>query len=75
MTESTAPVFRVRLNHGHTLKDGWRLTETTVECTFSGDAGPAEIAEAIHHWTDRAFNLGALEAEERNEAHRLAMAS
>lgn len=33
----TSPTLRVRIHHSHTLKDGWRCDETTVELTWPID--------------------------------------
>lgn len=55
------PVIRVRLQHTHTLKDGWRLSETTVEYT-----GPAVDHELIARELATAHAMGAMEASKRN---------
>lgn len=31
--ETSKTVYRVRIAHAHTLKEGWRVSETTVEAT------------------------------------------
>lgn len=55
------PQIRVRLQHTHTLKDGWRLSETTVE--YSGATIDwAEVKEQLAS----AHVCGVHEARDRN---------
>lgn len=62
-TKITESTVRVRLQHSHTLKDGWRLSETTVEWI-----GGEEINwYAINGAMSDSFAMGAREAEQRNE--------
>ena len=57
------PTIRIRIAHTHTVKDGWRTSETTVEWV-----GPV----VFQHWIrieDElavAFALGKREAKRRN---------
>lgn len=60
--EATEPQIRVRIAHASTVKDGWRLSETTIEW-----AGSGEIPwEELRHAGRRAYLVGAGEAAERN---------
>lgn len=56
-----APTIRLRINHSHTLKEGWRLSETTVE--WSGPGKPDETA--IQDALLTAQHLGQREAARR----------
>jgi hypothetical protein len=58
----TEPTIRVRLQHSHTLKEGWRLSETTVEWTGEGNPD----WKAIEGAQQGAFAVGANEARFRN---------
>lgn len=63
------PTIRIRNQHSHTLKDGWRLSETTVEMTFS--LHTMEIHEAVGIFIEsaqrHAFVAGQDEAVRRNQ--------
>lgn len=66
-TVSTSkPVTRVRIQHSHTLKEGWRLTETTVEWT--GDEAPdwesirSDLMSAHIYGTKETENRRAIES-------------
>lgn len=63
-----APEFRVRINHSNTIKEGWRLSETTVECTFIGDRDSNDIQAELEEWLGRAYGIGNREAALRNGA-------
>lgn len=57
------PTIRIRIEHTHTLKDGWRLSSTTVEYT-----GPVPIdALLIRDELRQAAVIGEAEARYRNE--------
>ena len=60
--EATEPQIRVRIAHASTVKDGWRLSETTVEWSGSGEIPWEELRYAGH----KAYLIGAGEAAERN---------
>lgn len=62
----STPTFRVRINHSHTLKEGWRVSETTVEATFPIDAGTLQIDIDLAAWMRSAHELGLQEAVRRN---------
>ncbi len=66
VSERAAPVYRVRINHVHTLAAGWRLAETTVECTFAGDENNVAIQDEISRWLADTHELGFDEAARRN---------
>jgi hypothetical protein len=56
------PTFHVRVNHAHTLKDGWRLAETTI--TYDGPMPvPFDIMANLMR---SAAMAGEAEAHERN---------
>lgn len=58
----TEPTVRVRLQHTHTLKEGWRLSESTVEWSGAGTPDWESIAGQL-----RATAVyGRTEAEDRN---------
>ena len=61
---ATQPTIRIRIQHSHTLKEGWRLSETTVEYT-----GPADSVD--HHRIElelrSAFQLGTAEQMLRSQ--------
>jgi hypothetical protein len=61
-TESK-PQIRVRIAHTHTLKDGWRLSETTVEFTGTSIDSVAMATEM-----EIAHTIGEKEAVARNNA-------
>lgn len=61
-TIRTEPTIRIRINHAHTLKEGWRLSETTVEWTGPGTPDEAAIQDALL----TAQHLGQREAALRN---------
>lgn len=66
MSESTKVsegTIRVRLQHSHTLKDGWRLSETTVEWTGGQDV----VWSAVNGAMREAFEMGTVESAVRNE--------
>lgn len=56
------PTIRLRINHSHTLKEGWRLSETTVEWSGPGKPDEAAITDALL----TANHLGQREAALRN---------
>lgn len=56
------PTMRMRLQHSHTLKEGWRLSEATVEWSGVGDPDEAAIEKALL----TSWNLGQREAVLRN---------
>lgn len=60
---TTEATIRVRINHAHTLKDGWRLTETTVEWNGGLPVDWDDVAEAMRV----AYANGVAEAEMRND--------
>lgn len=60
------PAVRVRLNHTHTIKEGWRLSETTVE--WCGPIGKLEGTELLAVGAT-VFNAGVREAALRNDAN------
>lgn len=55
-------IWRVRIAHSHTLKDGWRLSETTVE----GYGTDIEYNEATRH-LEEAHLAGEEEAKRRRD--------
>jgi hypothetical protein len=60
-TRTADPVIRIRLQHGRTQKDGWKLTETTVEFTGDFVDWPEIEAEMA-----KAYREGSAEARQRN---------
>lgn len=61
------PVIRIRNQHAHTLKDGWRLSETTVEATCSlADLDLEEARKLLAEAQRQAHEAGQAEAEARN---------
>ena len=60
----TQPVIRVRLKHTSTMKEGWRLDETTVEYTAGSD-GIIDW-DRIESVSRASFEVGTREAEKRN---------
>ncbi len=58
----TKPTIRVRLQHTHTLKDGWRLAETTVEYT-----GERIDWETVRDELSTSFVVGTKESTSRNK--------
>jgi hypothetical protein len=56
------PTMRTRIQHTHTLKEGWRLAETTVEWSGAGEPDEAAIRNALI----QSAHLGQLEAAARN---------
>lgn len=60
----TESQIRVRIAHAHTLKDGWRLAETTVEWTGHGEPEWAEMA----HSMAGAHRVGSEETRARRNA-------
>lgn len=58
-------VYRVRIAHVHTLKDGWRLSETTVEA-YGSDIDYDRIREE----SIEAYETGTREAQRRNQLER-----
>jgi hypothetical protein len=59
----SAPTIRVRLQHSNTIKEGWRLSETTVEWTGQGDPDWIGISHALIH----AGDVGREHARSMNE--------
>jgi len=67
----TEPTIRVRMNHDFTVKDGWRLKETTVEwegSVFGLD--PETLAMNLMEFSGAVYNAGMRVVAER-EAARL----
>lgn len=62
------PEIRVRIAHASTVKDGWRLSETTVEWTGSGEI-PWERLKGVQR---RAHEIGHKEAQFRNRLEAVA---
>ena len=61
----TEPTIHVRIAHVHTIKDGWRLAETTV--SYDGPASELpRLHEAMALEMKAAFDLGTAEAHVRN---------
>lgn len=58
-------VIRVRIAHSHTLKDGWRLSETTIEATGTGID-----YDYIQEELQRAYDVGLEESIRRNTLDR-----
>lgn len=65
LTEERATVYRVRIAHAHTLKDGWRVSETTVEASGVDIPYP----ELERHMRI-AHDSGTVEAKRRNDLDR-----
>lgn len=63
--QESKTVLRVRIAHVHTLKDGWRLSETTVEAT-----GIVIDREAMRVESQLAYENGVEEAKRRNQLER-----
>jgi hypothetical protein len=61
-TGTAQPTMRTRIQHTHTLKEGWRLAETTVEWSGAGEPDEAAIRNALI----QSAHLGQLEAAARN---------
>lgn len=63
MTEASEskPVIRIRVAHTQTIKEGWRLSETTVE--YSGDSIDWAV---FNSEMMAAFKNGSAEARQRN---------
>lgn len=59
------PEVHVRIAHVHTLKDGWRLGETTVSYD-----GPIIDWDAINESLVRSYEDGVAETQRRNDAER-----
>ena len=55
------PQIRARIQHTHTLKDGWRLAETTVEYS-----GTVVDWEHVRNELRLAHTAGLVESETRN---------
>ena len=72
---------RIRVHHTHTLKDGWRLNETTVEVdgveaavVRDGDSitfRAVDTTPLLKKHLDEAFAVGAAEADRRNAEDRV----
>lgn len=62
----TGPVYRVRISHAHTLKDGWRCDSTTVEATFRPEDYDVRVRDGIRGLLQEAFDLAEIEAAQRN---------
>jgi len=54
-------VYRVRVAHVHTLKDGWRTSETTIEATGT-DIDRLEVQRMLKE----AYDMGTEEARRRH---------
>ena len=61
----SAPTLRIRIAHAHTIKDGWRLAETTVEWT--GQASEPSAAD-LTYAMKLAHELGQEETKRRQHA-------
>ena len=62
------PVIRIRLNHAYSVRDGWRLAETTVELTApvpDDEAGRA-LMPSLQGLLRNAYAAGIEEKMERN---------
>jgi hypothetical protein len=70
-TSAAAATVRVRIAHSHTLKEGWRLSETTLEWT--GPATPN--ANEMFIELERAHLIGRTESIRRNAAEAAPVAS
>lgn len=72
-TYDQPPIIRIRNEHSHTLKDGWRLASATVEITTPLLNGAiADLDEVLRFLQRLAFAAGQDEATLRNaggEAH------
>lgn len=64
VVENTS-VYRVRVAYSHTLKEGWRVAETTVETTGT-DIDHKELA----HHAELAYEFGRVEAQRRNHVDK-----
>jgi hypothetical protein len=58
-------VYRVRAAHTHTLKDGWRLSETTVEAT-----GEKIDFKTMNELMQNAYEEGVEESRRRNRLEK-----
>lgn len=65
LTSEMATVYRVRIAHTHTLKDGWRVSETTVEAT-----GIEINYDEMRMHMKAAYEAGTLETSYRNRLER-----
>ena len=63
----TVPVVRLRAHHVHTLKDGWRLDETTVEITGDLEALQSEYG-ALMKALLQSVHMDGLEESQRRSA-------
>lgn len=66
---STTPRCRVRINHKHTVREGWGIGETTAEFEWDGMADDIKAAE-LGKLMRLAHHEGSAEARRRNEAGR-----
>lgn len=82
MHQLTQTTSRIRIAHTHTLKDGWRCSETTVEldgvpATVMGSSdGVATysiplVDTAIRKLLEEAYDAGRAEADRRNADDRI----
>jgi len=61
----TNPTIRVRIQHSNTIKEGWRLAETTVE--YTGETIDwKRVKDELH----QAFMVAQIEALERQQFER-----
>jgi len=61
----TKPTMRIRIQHSHTLKDGWRCAETTVEWSGPADS-PYPRSDVMAREMESAHTQGLTEAMRRN---------
>lgn len=62
--------LRMRIAHTHTLKDGWRLSETTIEVTGSLLDIQTVHRDQIQEIMQKTYDLGSEEADRRNKMDR-----
>lgn len=62
------PVLRIRNEHSCTLKDGWRLSSSTVEVTYPlGPYSKEDAKYVLEEMQRHAFEVGQAEAVRRNQ--------
>lgn len=64
--ETSEPRIRVRINHTHTAKDGWKCNETTVEVNDFYPTRDGDIRTLFRELMEDAHALGKIEADRRN---------
>jgi hypothetical protein len=66
-TEIPVPNVRVRVNHGYTLKSGWRCNDTTVDVVVPADElAVKDLGPFLAHLLREAHQVGLDEASRRN---------